>query len=322
MFFWILGSSINDSRRSCKVRFKCFFCGQKKQNLYVWLEKKWGRGLHLESAIFNCPKKTPADPERNIPQTLNYLFMKDIPSYVCIWVMWGMFQGSVGIFLELPLWWGGCTWFLRYHWHFHLFNNRKFSLFNPQFPVTNPHDFGYLKRSREVFSGFWGGRHWDQITHVYLEPDSLYLFGGVMFLMFVMWIGIFMFEGRVIIFWLRWNFKGCTQKWFFHWHHLWNTVFFSQVPFPSKLHADSTRVWDFCVLAGWVELPHHVEPSFLFASWSWIFPLIVGKLADFAQLKLVVWPKIPRLRHPPEFRSVLKFDLLWLTRFLVLGIYL
>ena len=111
-------------------------------------------------------------------------------------------------------------------------------------------------------------------------------------------MGIFMFEGRVIIFWLVWIFKGCTQKWFFHWHHLWNIVFFPRY-IPLRLLTLILSVWDKRV--SWVE--SHVEPSFLFRTWSWICPLIVGKLADFAQLKLVVWRKIPRLRHPPKCES-------------------
>lgn len=122
-------------------------------------------------------------------------------------------------------------------------------------------------------------------------------------------MGIFMFEGRVIIFWLVWIFMGCTQKWFFHWHHLWNIVFFLRY-IPLRLLTLILSVWDKRV--SWVE--SHVEPSFLFRTWSWICPLIVGKLADFAQLKLVVWRKIPRLRPPPPSanRSVWKFDLLFL----------
>lgn len=38
-----------------------------------------------------------------------------------------------------------------------------------------------ISKDPEKFSRALGGRHWDQITHVYLEPDSLYLFGGVIF---------------------------------------------------------------------------------------------------------------------------------------------
>ena len=117
---------------------------------------------------------------------------------------------------------------------------------------------------------------------------------------------------------LVWIFMGCTQKWFFHWHHLWNIVFFLRY-IPLRLLTLILSVWDKRV--SWVE--SHVEPSFLFRTWSWICPLIVGKLADFAQLKLVVWRKIPRLRHPPQVRIAAFESLIFffLTRFLVLEIY-
>ena len=39
-----------------------------------------------------------------------------------------------------------------------------------------------ISKDPEKFSRDLGGRHWDQITHVYLEPDSLYLFGVTCFL--------------------------------------------------------------------------------------------------------------------------------------------
>ena len=38
--------------------------------------------------------------QQTFPQTLNHLFMKEILFIFAFWDMWGMFQGSVGIFLE------------------------------------------------------------------------------------------------------------------------------------------------------------------------------------------------------------------------------
>ena len=53
----------------------------------------------LVKALINHSKKTPTYPW-NIPQTLNHSVYQGNPFIFVFWCTWGMFLGSVGIFLE------------------------------------------------------------------------------------------------------------------------------------------------------------------------------------------------------------------------------